>query len=399
MTVSLALDARFGLGGRSAVCSANILFRLGFFGRLVLLIVFATLVSCASRPPKTVLQPVTTQAAQGSRNLTLFTATNREKDGIGFNGERARGMTYERYTLSIPKGHKPAAIEYPSDRANGRPAITVRQRQTLDRQRMIADIVAQPGFDGTVGLFVHGFNYRYQEGVFRLAQMAVDSHSASTPVLFSWPSEAALSGYLADRDAVLFSRDDLVSLAEALAGERKVRHVMVFGHSMGGFLIMEALRQLRLTGRDDVIDKLSVILAAPDIDADLFRRQLDVIGRLKTPLVLLVSPKDEALAASSLLSGSRPRVGRLDVEDPKVKETARSYGVLVVDITSLNAPDGLGHDRYASLAALAPQVSALAERGGSSPGEVGALILDAAGRVVSSPFTVAGRILSPQSPE
>ncbi|NHT78064.1 alpha/beta fold hydrolase [Rhizobiaceae bacterium CRRU44] len=363
----------------------------------------ATLGGCASRPAASVLDPVSLArgtagdaAASGGKALTLFAVTNRERDGDGFDSGRARALTYERYRLSIPAAHKPAAIEYPSKKADPTRAMTVRERRALDQRSMVAAIISQPGFDGTIGLFVHGFNYRYQEGVFRLAQMAVDSRSKATPVLFSWPSEGALSGYLADRDAVLFSRDDLVSLMAALAETRKVRQILVFGHSMGGFLIMESLRQLRLTDRGDVLDKLTVILAAPDIDADLFRRQMDVVGRLRSPLVLLVSPKDEALAASSLLSGSRPRVGRLDVEDPKVRETAKAYGVLVVDITSLNAPDGLGHDRYASLAALAPQVSALGRPGAATPGDVGAFILDAAGQVVASPFTVAGRILAPK---
>ncbi|MCD7110569.1 alpha/beta fold hydrolase [Rhizobium sp. DKSPLA3] len=363
----------------------------------------AALGGCASRPSSAVLDPVSPAratsgeaAAAGNKALTLYAVTNRERDGDGFDGDRARDLTYERYRLTIPASHTPAAIEYPTRKPDPARAMTVRERRALDQRSMVAAIVSQPGFDGTIGLFVHGFNYRYQEGVFRLAQMAVDSRSKATPVLFSWPSQGALSGYLADRDAVLFSRDDLVSLMAALSETRKVRQILVFGHSMGGFLIMEALRQLRLTDRGDVLDKLTVILAAPDIDADLFRRQMDVVGRLRSPLVLLVSPEDEALAASSLLSGARPRVGRLDVEDPKVRETAKAYGVLVVDITSLNAPDGLGHDRYASLAALAPQVGVLGRPGAATPTDVGAFILDAAGQVVASPFTVAGRILAPR---
>ncbi|KQS64779.1 hypothetical protein ASG39_11315 [Rhizobium sp. Leaf371] len=380
--------------------------RVRFAVRFLLLAVLAGLAGCANRPPAAVLDPVPnsvavsagqpTKAASGARSLTLFAVTNRARDGDGFDSGRARTLTYERYRLSIPASHKPAAIEYPSTHPDPEKTMTVRERRRLDQRSMVAAIVAQPGFDGTVGLFVHGFNYRYQEGVFRLAQMAADSRSKAMPVLFSWPSEGALSGYLADRDAVLFSRDDLVSLMAALSETGKVRQILLFGHSMGGFLIMESVRQLRLTDRGDVLDKLSVVLAAPDIDADLFRRQMDVIGRLRSPLVLLVSPQDEALAASSLLSGARPRVGRLDVEDPKVRETARAYGVLVVDITSLDAPDGLGHDRYASLAAIAPQIGALGRPGAATPTDVGAFILDAAGQVVASPFTVAGRILSPR---
>lgn len=43
---------------------------------------------------------------------------------------------------------------------------------------------------------------------------------------------------------------------------------------MGARLTMETLVQLRLAGRDDVLDRIEVILAAPDIDIDLFRAQM-----------------------------------------------------------------------------------------------------------------------------
>lgn len=46
--------------------------------------------------------------------------------------------------------------------------------------------------------------------------------------------------------------------------------VGIFWHSMGGFLVMEAVRQLKLQHREDVIDKLAVILDAPDINVDVF---------------------------------------------------------------------------------------------------------------------------------
>lgn len=79
---------------------------------------------------------------------------------------------------------------------------------------------------------------------------------------------------------------------------------------MGGWLVMEALRQLRFEGRNDVLSKLQVVLAAPDIDADVFRKQIEVVGRLNPPLTILVSKDDRALKASSILGPMSPASAR-----------------------------------------------------------------------------------------
>jgi esterase/lipase superfamily enzyme len=166
---------------------------------------------------------------------------------------------------------------------------------------------------------------------------------------------------------------------------------------MGGFLIMETVRQLKLEGRDDVLSKLRIVLAAPDIDADVFRRQMDVIGKLKIPLNLLVSKDDRALAASSFLDANHPRVGRLDIDDPQVREAAVRFGVKVIDITSVKGSDGLGHDRFVSLAKLYPQLASLDEPPNRrSAGQVGAFIFDAAGATVASPFKLVSKVFDPQ---
>nr|WP_272213710.1 alpha/beta hydrolase [Marinicella sp. W31]MDC2879661.1 alpha/beta hydrolase [Marinicella sp. W31] len=43
------------------------------------------------------------------------------------------------------------------------------------------------------------------------------------------------------------------------------------------------MRQLSLEGNKQALRKLNVILAAPDIDEDVFASQVDVIGPLDPP--------------------------------------------------------------------------------------------------------------------
>lgn len=226
-----------------------------------------------------------------------------------------------------------------------------------------------------------------------MAQMGADAKDAGTPILFSWPSLASVTGYVGDRDAALALRDELDSLVKSLSRASRVNRIVLFGHSMGGFLVMEAVRELKLQRREDVLDKLTVVLAAPDIDLNVFRAQLRDIGRLKTPITLLVAKTDRALSASSFISGERARVGRLDIEDPIVQGAAAKEGVRLIDISNVQAGDGLGHDRYASLARFGSEFILNESRGKASAATAGAFVFDAAGAVVASPFGIVGRVV------
>ncbi|CDZ65866.1 Alpha/beta hydrolase, PF05990 family [Neorhizobium galegae bv. orientalis] len=271
---------------------------------LVVLAVMVSLTGCASRPSAEVLQPAAIQQVE-SEKVTLLSVTNRNKvkeDG-GFGSQWASDLTYERYAFSIPGDRKGSTIIYPSGRPDPRRQFVVTGRDQLARKSWIDDATRSANFDGTVAVFVHGYNTNYQEALFRAAQMAADAKTLSPPILFSWPSAASVTGYVTDRDAALYSRSELESVLKALAETPKIKRVVLFGHSMGGFLSMEAARQLKLQGRDDVVGKLQIILAAPDIDVDVFRSQLRDIGMLRNPIALLVSKNDRALAVSSILGG------------------------------------------------------------------------------------------------
>lgn len=159
---------------------------------------------------------------------------------------------------------------------------------------------------------------------------------------------------------------------------------------------MEVSRQLKLQGRDDVLQKLQIVLAAPDIDTDVFQAQLKDIGRIRNPIVLLVSKQDNALSISSFVGGERPRVGLLDIHDPIIEKTAKAEHLTVIDISSLQSSDGLGHDRYASLAKFAGNLDKAETKMRTNGRNIGAFVFDAAGAAVASPFRLAGQLVSPQ---
>lgn len=352
----------------------------------------ALVAGCATRPNPQVLNPVAVKPG-ANLSVTVLAATNRSRNANGFDSKWAGKLSYQGYTFSVPEKREGTKINYPTTKPKPEKQYVVTASRNLSEREFLNAAKIAAGREGTVGIFVHGYNYSYQEALFRMAQMGADAKAAGAPILFSWPSLASVTGYVGDRDAALASRDELDNLVKALSTAGPVNRIVLFGHSMGGFLVMETVRELKLQKRDDVLNKLTVVLAAPDIDLDVFQAQLRDIGRLKTPITLLVAKTDRALSASSFISGERTRVGRLDIDDPIVREAAAKEGVRVIDISNVQSGDGLGHDRYASLARFGSEFILNEHQNKASAASAGAFVFDAAGTVVASPFHLVGRVV------
>lgn len=239
-----------------------------------------------------------------------------------------------------------------------------------------------------------GYNYSLQEALFRTAQLAADTGGGAVPSLFSWPSDATVAGYIADRDAVTYARDDLAQVLQTLSKLGASRKVVLIGRSLGGWLVMETVRQLRLQRRDDVINRLEIGLAAPDIDAEVFRRQLDVIGPLDLPLVMLVSADDRALGISRRLTRDRVRIGAADVRDCRIQPVAARAKLRVIDISAVAASDQSKHDRIVYFAAALGTQAHTTRKGFGDLRQSGAFVFNAAGSAVGTPFQLVGRVMS-----
>jgi esterase/lipase superfamily enzyme len=352
-----------------------------------------TLAGCA-RPGPDVLTP-TLATVPGAKIATVYTATTRARAVPGSNiytNYRSASSNYGEFRISLPPGHQPGNIEWPTGPSDPAVSFATVQQSVLDRTTFERRTVARENGSKGVGVFVHGFNTNFQEALYRVAQLKADSHVDGLPVLFAWPSEAKITGYLADKDAVTYSRDQLVDLLTMLAHNRSAGTISVFAHSMGGWLTVEALRQLRISGKGEVLNRLNVVLAAPDIDVDVFCSQMEVIGPLPTPITVLVSRDDLALRLSARLADRHERLGALHIDDPRVQAIVLKDRIEIIDISSVKAPDALRHDRYAAFAALYPRLAAM--EGGHELGRAGAFVLDNMGATLAAPFSMTGRMLT-----
>jgi esterase/lipase superfamily enzyme len=352
---------------------------------------------CAARPGSELFAPVPPPAKPG-QTVKLIVATDRDPDPArpgNFSTMRSARLHFASYAVSVPPSHKAMHVEWsgrqPVDPASSFALLSyapLPDDSPLPAPEPPRNANATDGAERRLVVFVHGYNTNYAESVLRMTQLLADNPSPGQAILFAWPSEGSLPGYVADKDAVTFSRDHLTQLLTMLAEDGRYSGITLAGHSMGCWLVMESLRQLRLTGRDKVFARLdNVLLAAPDIDLDVFRAQAETVGRLNPPITVLASPDDRALDFSSRLGGDRYRLGELDVRDPRIQSLAEAYGFQLIDISNMAATDSLNHDRFIGAAAALKTV--LSPRKSGNPlRRAGAYLLDA----VASVMEVPGRI-------
>ena len=259
-----------------------------------LIVIFAALslslacFSCAGRPSQGVLVPVA-EAPVGTSRVRVLVATTRQRssadDGEMFSGDRGDATSYAAITVSVPPNlaHKVGQIQWPST-VPGDPSrdfVTV-SADYIDKPAFLASISAearQPSH-GKVVVFVHGFNTRFDDAVYRFVQIVYDSKSPAVPVLFTWPSrgEMKLRAYNYDRESANYSRDALEELLDNLGRNPGVSEINILAHSMGNWVTLEALRS-RYIRPGRATDKIkNVMLVAPDVDIDVFRTQISQDG-------------------------------------------------------------------------------------------------------------------------
>lgn len=300
-----------------------------------------------------VLAPVP-HGAPGASKVTMLVATTRSADpdaGVLFSGERG-APAFAEITVSLPPAdkRKVGEVQWPS-RLPGDPAtdfVTLKVDR-LDRPTVLARLhsaVAKVP-KRRVMVFVHGFNNRFEDAVYRFAQIVHDSGAPTVPVLFTWPSQGSLFGYGYDRESANYSRHALESLLQALAKDPAVGEVSILAHSMGNWVTLEALRQMSIRNRQIPPKIANVMLASPDVDIDVFWSQVQEMEGRRPNFTLFVSTDDRALAVSRRVWGSTARLGAIDPDAEPYKSKLEAEKITVLNLSKLRTGDKLNHGKFA----------------------------------------------------
>lgn len=349
---------------------------------------------CGTRPEAGFLAPAAVTDAEGTAH-TILVATTRKRDarpGTFFGGERATPLDFARIEVSVPPGHKPGEIEWASAApGNAQTDFTVRRAGYLDGEKAFvrslnAQLAAHPRGSRKVLLFIHGYNTMFAEGLYRFTQVVHDAKGSAVPVLFTWASRGELTQYVYDSNSATTARDDLERTIRLLFAS-DAEEVNILAHSMGNWVTVEALRQIRIAGGLNQGRKLgNLMLAAPDIDLDVFKSQMRRFGKPKKPFFIILSRDDKALGASRFIAGGQERLGA----GSNAAELAE-LGAVVIDLTDVAATDSSNHGKFAQLAAIAPQLErTLAQGVDRKPGAVQEAMSASLSTIVSLPIRILG---------
>ncbi|ARN80016.1 alpha/beta hydrolase [Methylocystis bryophila] len=358
-----------------------------------------------------VLTPTGAQAP-GTSRVDMLVATTRSDLGAApgemFTGERGEGLSFADIAISIPpdSARQIGDVQFPQSL----PADPLRDFVTLKADRLSKG-AALAQLNGRLAhtprrqvlVFVHGFNNRFEDAVYRFAQIIHDSNTDALPVLFTWPSRGKLLQYGYDHESASFSRDALERVLQALAQDPSVGEISVLAHSMGNWVTIEALRQMAIRDRGLPAKINTVMLAAPDVDFDVFQRQIAEIGSAAASrFYIFVARDDGALAVSRRVWGDMPRLGAINPEASPYNELLEQDKIRWIDLTGVSSDDPLRHGTFASAPGVVRAIGvrlaggqSLAEAPGigarvgqAATGAVGA-VGAAAGAAVAAPFVLA----------
>ncbi|MBY5332278.1 alpha/beta hydrolase [Rhizobium leguminosarum] len=317
-----------------------------------LLIATMVLAGCGGRPVG-VMQAAGT-AAPGTSKVDLLVATTRAADdnpAVLFSGERGTGLAVNAVDVSIPPeaNRKVGQVQWPSRL----PADPLRDFVTVSVDPLEGERAGETWLkthmpkSRRVLVFVHGFNNRYEDAVYRFAQIVHDSHADVAPVVFTWPSRGSIFDYNYDKESTNYSRDALEELLTRTAANPAVSDITIMAHSMGTWLTVEALRQMAIRNGHVAPKINNVILASPDLDVDVFGRQFASLGKERPHFTIFVSQDDRALALSRRISGNVDRLGQIDPSAEPYRSKLEAAGITVLDLTKLKGGDRLNHGKFA----------------------------------------------------
>jgi esterase/lipase superfamily enzyme len=257
-------------------------------------------------------QPAVTEPEP--RQIDLFFITDRAPDADGgryFSGARG-DLSYGLSHISIPPGHVMGRHEEPSLLKFEWTHEEDKHIKLLDVLRLTEDefttrlgraIEASP--DNKLMVFVHGYNEEFPDTTRMVAQFADDLKFSGPVVLFSWPSQGSLTGYTVDETNAEWAQSHFVKVMSALLEQVPAHNIYLVGHSMGNRIIGRALITLASDRLEsDMMLFREIIMIAPDIDADVFRKDMAPrLARTGIHMTLYASSKDRALLASKAFHG------------------------------------------------------------------------------------------------
>lgn len=245
--------------------------------------------------------------------------------------------------VSIPESHKPGEIERPNllfqldVKEDVTKHIVVQGIHRLPNDAFYGDLKSTLKTKGkNVLVFVHGYNVSFDDAARRTAQMAYDLEFQGAPVFYSWPSQANWYNYADDQQNIQQSVKHIKQFLVNLAEKSNADSISLVAHSMGSVGLTSALVEMQDNRKFD-----QIVLAAPDIDANIFKNEIAPRIVTKANRVTLYTSKvDLALIASKYFNRAI-RAG------DSTQKPVLYPGIETIDATAVDS-SLIGHSYYGS---------------------------------------------------
>ncbi|AWV18255.1 hypothetical protein A3862_24340 [Methylobacterium sp. XJLW] len=291
-------------------------------------------------------------------------------DKLGFSGERSDRVVYGRVEVQIPHAHRFGETGTPFWKRLLRFNISDDRLKMLDMQvlepdafmadlRGVMNAAVESGEEPHGLVFLHGYNVGFEEAAIRAAQIGYDLKVIGATAFFSWPSRGSAIAYPVDEAAIEASEKAIKNFLVDFATKSGARKLHVIAHSMGNRGFLRALQRIAADANTSgKIQFGQIVLAAPDIDRDLFLDLAYLYAQHGERTTLYISNADRPVHLSSKLHDA-PRAGYFEPYT-----VAPSIDTITVPNFDL---DLLGHSYFSQAEAILHDIYDLI-RNNESPG-------------------------------
>lgn len=279
-------------------------------------------------------------------------------------GTKRSKLSYGIVQVSIPHDHRVGEIETPSIwrfefSEDPTKHVMLHEIDILDKKEFFSNLsksISESDKKSTF-LFVHGYNTSFAEAARRTAQISYDLKFDGKAVFYSWPSQASTFHYRTDEKNIAWSRKNLKLFLEDYLTITDAEEIYLIAHSMGNRGLTKAIIEV-MKNKPELSSKIKeIILAAPDIDAEVFKNKIapQMVSLTQKPITLYVSADDMALKASKLING-KPRAGDV-IELPVIVE-----GIETIDASGLDT-SFMKHSYFADTNSIVADIFELIQSG------------------------------------
>jgi esterase/lipase superfamily enzyme len=335
----------------------------------------------ASAEPGAGGAPTPPAASEQYDSVPVFYGTDRDRvdagKRIGYGTGRAKRLELGEAWVTVPKLHHAAGqIERPwevkvwgytvyAETEDPQKHFTVYSIEALDRAAFLAEVrkrlAKSQNFKDHALVFVHGYNTSFDAALYRSAQITYDLGFDGAPFMYSWPSQGELTQYAYDQNSSEQAQPYLKQFLDLVVQETGAKNLTIIAHSMGNLPLLRILNDMQIAAAasHSGVKINQIILAAPDVDRDVFQALTGGLSVLSDNVTLYASANDRAMQASRAFAGGVPRAGDVPETGPVVTRNVDTLDIsnISTDILSLN------HSAFAERSKLLEDIGKIVQLG------------------------------------